>query len=67
MLLSEINNNYSSFAMVESPILKSLKMTCKWTVKDVKTLSRKVQLGYCRLAAKDSEEWEKKAKSLCGY
>lgn len=67
VLLSEINNYYSSFAMVASPILKSLKMTCRWTAKDEKTLCRKVQLGYCRVAAKDSEEWKKKAKSLCGY
>lgn len=65
MLLSEINN--SSFAMVESPILKSLKMTCRWTVKGEKTLHGKEQLGYCRVVAKDSEEWEKKAKSLYGY
>ena len=53
--------------MVESPILKSLKMTWRWTVKDEKTLCRKVQLGYCRVVAKDSKEREKKAKSLCGY
>ena len=52
--------------MVESPILKSLKMIWRWTVKDEKTLCRKVGLGYCRVVAKDNEEREKKAKSLCG-
>lgn len=52
--------------MVESPILKSLKMIWRWTVKDEKTLCKKVELGYCRVVAKDNEEWEKKAKSLCG-